>query len=352
MRAIRHTLVAVGLAGLLAPTLATAQQVTPAQLLKFGPVQKDLPVEYDVPATADEIAACKAETKSATPDQGFAYILRDAQGRLLRRFAAVDGKKRLNQWSYFKDGFEVYRDRDLDGDGYADECRWLNAGGTRIASLKSNKIVGWKRISAEEASKVLVQALVSQNANLLATVLATPEELASLGVPQDEIDKLAKPQANLAGSLEAMRKGLLGWDAQTVWQRFDGTMPHVIPADVGLKADLILYENAFIFAGPATGQGDPTKTAYLQVPELLKIGETWKFASLPKAVNPTEPVTASADGGLRRRYTGTRRAAAPNRPPPTPSWTRPSRSWPNTTRRGHRDRTRRSRIWPPSITIG
>ena len=34
-------------------------------------------------------------------------------------------------------------------------------GGTRVAVVKGGKIAGWKRLSAEEASKVLVQALVA-----------------------------------------------------------------------------------------------------------------------------------------------------------------------------------------------
>ena len=90
------------------------------------------------------------------------YALRDGQGKLLRRFIITDGGKYLNQWSYYQDGFEVYRENDLDGDRTLDECRWLNAGGTRVAVIKSGKIAGWKRISAEEASKVLVQAFVGE----------------------------------------------------------------------------------------------------------------------------------------------------------------------------------------------
>ena len=85
-----------------------------------------------------------------------------ARGRLLRRFVIAHGSRRLDQWSYYQDGFEVYREEDLDGDRSLDECRWLNAGGTRIARVEKGKIKGWKQISAEEASKVLVQALVSR----------------------------------------------------------------------------------------------------------------------------------------------------------------------------------------------
>ena len=77
-------------------------------------------------------------------------------------------------------------------------------------------------------------------------------------------------------------------------------MPHLIPADAatGLTQDLILYENAVIFAGPANGQAHPGKVAFLQVPEMIKVGETWKFVELPRAVDPEKPVMA-AEGGIR-----------------------------------------------------
>src|SRR5690606_9084815 len=99
----------------------------------------------------------------------------------------------------------------------------------------------------------------------------------------------------------ALRKSLLGsgWDGATVWSRFDGTLPHVIPADVGVKEDLVLYENAFVFAAPPGDQGDPMAMAYLQAGDVVKIGDTWKFVSLPQAINPSEPATIVADAGIR-----------------------------------------------------
>ena len=94
----------------------------------------------------------------------------------------------MDQWSYYQDGFEVYREIDLDGDrspgrGAVDERR-RHAG----RAVKKGKIVGWKQISAEEASKVfvqgLVQALAGGDLSLLETVMATPEELTAAGLPR------------------------------------------------------------------------------------------------------------------------------------------------------------------------
>src|SRR4029077_10037646 len=102
-----------------------------------------------------------------------------------------DGNGKMDQWSYYQDGFEVYRENDLDGDRSLDESRWLNAGGTRVAVVEGGKVATWKQISAEEASKVLVQALVGGDLGLLETVMATPAELAAAGVPKDVVQKVA-----------------------------------------------------------------------------------------------------------------------------------------------------------------
>jgi thiol-disulfide isomerase/thioredoxin len=298
MRALRTSLALAGLLGL-APSLAFGQV---KKLLEFQPVVQRATVDYDRPSDPAAIEACKSEVTTKPPG----YVLRDGQGRLLRRFVDSDRNGTLDQWSYFQDGFEVYREVDTDGDKAVDEARWMNSGGTRVAMVKtvgkrSNVIVGWKRISAEEASKVLVQAIVARDLELLETVMATPEDLASLGVPAAEVERVKAAAGSRAAAVDALTKGLAGWDKSTTWLQFNAPMPHLIPVDAaaGLKDDLTLYENAVILAGNGKdGQGD--KTAFLQSTELVKVGNTWKFVDLPRAINPANqtPVVA-VEGGLR-----------------------------------------------------
>ena len=38
----------------------------------------------------------------------------------------------MDQWSYYQDGFEVYRDVDYNDDRKIDESRWLNTAGTGL----------------------------------------------------------------------------------------------------------------------------------------------------------------------------------------------------------------------------
>jgi peroxiredoxin len=287
----------------LASAHALGQGYPPAALLKLAPVVEGGPTEYDTPTDPAAIAACKVE--SLRDPSG--YLLRDGQGKILRRFVDNNGRKQLNQYSYYQDGFEIYREVDLDGKPDADkkatidEARWMNAGGTRIAVVANNRIQSWKRISAEEASKVMVQALATGNVGLLSTVMATPEELASLGVPATEVERLKGAAEKRRDAMATLTNALVGWDKKTIWLRFDASLPHSIPVD-SLPAgpgDLLLYENAVIFAGPPGGAA-AEKTAFLQASELVKIGDTWKFVDLPRAINPasTAPLIA-AEGGIR-----------------------------------------------------
>lgn len=301
MRALRtSTALAVLLA--MAASVAHAQAPSVDQLLKYAPTQKG--VEYEIPADAATIAACKVEMVKNADDKTIGYALKDGQGKLLRKFINTDDNPKLDQWSYYADGFEVYRELDLDGDMRIDEIRWLNAGGTRTAIIKGGRVAGWKRISAEEASKVLVMALNAGDVELLETVMASAGELGGLGLPRALVDQAAAGAGQRKEQMQAIAKKLTGWNAQTVWHQFQGGggMPHLIPADsaAGLKSDVALYENSVIFAGPASGQAAPDKVAYLQVPEMVLVGETWKFVSLPNVIEPGAPVTIPvADSGIR-----------------------------------------------------
>ena len=302
MRALRTTLVLAWIAGF-APALTLAADITVDQMLRFAPSLKG--VDYEIPNDPATITACKVETLLDAKGATLGWALRDGQGKVLRRFVTLRGGPKLDQWSYFQDGFEVYREVDLNDDQRLDEARWLNAAGTRVAKVvplsspdRKAKIAAWTRISAEEASKVFVQSLVSGDSELLETVMATPAELDSLGVPKPEIDRVAAAEKNRVAAVKALRSGLVGWDAETVWLGLNATLPHLIPSDAGIKEDLILLENATIFAGAANGTGSG-KTAFLQVGETVKVGDTWKFVDLPRVVDPKSGMIAAFDGGVR-----------------------------------------------------
>ena len=296
MRGLRYSLTVLTLLGLM-PSPAQAQNngVTPSALLKLRPTIQG--IEYDTPAEQAAINACKYEKVLDAQNKPIGHALRDGQGKLLRRFVAVRADH-LDRWSYYQDGFEVYREDDFNGDRSLDECRWLNAGGTRIAKVEKGKITAWKQISAEETSKVLVQALVSGDLALLDTVMATPEELAAAGVSKEIVAKVAEIAAKRSEQVAELRKKLIGWTEQTVWNRFDGTFPHVIPAEPasGVERDLTLYENAMVIPGTTAANQNPAKIAFLQIPDMIQLGTTWKFVELPRAIDPEKPIVTVASG--------------------------------------------------------
>ena len=271
-----------------------------AQLQKMLAIKPTLGlgVEYETPAGQAAIDACKIETVT-DQGRGVGYLLRDGQMKVLRKFLITNGGDKLNQWSYYQDGFEVYRESDLDGDQRLDECRWMNSAGSRIGIVQGGKVVGWKRLSAEEASKVLVQAVAAGEASLVDSVVATADELAAAGLPKDVVAKVAGDPAKRPEQVAALAAALKAGGEKAAWNKFDGTLPHALPADAasGLSKDVVLYENAMIFVSPPTpAGGQPAKLTMLQVPEMVQLGDVWKFVDLPRVVDPDKPVVASAAG--------------------------------------------------------
>lgn len=311
MRVLRASLTLAAAAALgIAPGSVMAQQAKPYDYLSrntpvFRGVEHDLPmaqVKGNDPAVKAAVDACKLEVASE------GYTVRDGQGKILRRFLDANPAKtqrgeekapgrHLDQWSYYQDGFEVYREIDKDEDGSLDEVRWMNSGGTRIAQVKpveggGVRVVAWTRISPEEASKVLVQAIVSGDSALMESVLATPEELQSIGAPEKTTARVTEAKAARAKNLKEIHAVLkaTGWSGTTAWSRFDGAMPRVIPAEAvpGMKNEVMLYENVVIF-GDTGNPASNAKIAYLSAPEIVKVGDAWKFLDLPHAIDPVKP---------------------------------------------------------------
>jgi hypothetical protein len=139
---------------------ALAAESTAEQALELQPVQAD--VEYDIPA-ADAIKKCKIE---AERELGSGWVVRDENGRLLRRFLDTNGDNKLDQWSYFLDGIESYRDLDANFNGNADQYRWLGTTGIRwgLDTDEDGKIDSWKMISPEEVTAEVVAALRDKDA--------------------------------------------------------------------------------------------------------------------------------------------------------------------------------------------
>ena len=116
-----HTVCSLALSLLIGGTLQAAPAAAPAKagptaaqiLAGYQPVQKD--VQIDRPEAA-EIAKCTISRIGKT-----GYIVRDGSGQMLRNFRDTNGDNIVDQWSYYKDGVEVYRDIDSNFNRKADQ---------------------------------------------------------------------------------------------------------------------------------------------------------------------------------------------------------------------------------------
>jgi hypothetical protein len=115
-------------------------------------------VDYDIP---DAAAAKQATLSMEKTDSMTAWVVRSADGTLLRRFADTNGDRVVDHWSYYRDGLEVYRDIDADHNAKPDQARWLGAAGSRwgIDTDGDERLDRWKQLSAEEATAEIVAAL-------------------------------------------------------------------------------------------------------------------------------------------------------------------------------------------------
>ena len=158
---IRRTggLATLMLAALSGRTLQAAP--TAADALKLTPIQKD--VDYQTPPQ-EQFDKCTIKAEKAGGQTG--WVIRDKAGQVLRRFVDTNADNVVDQWSYYLDGAEVYRDIDADFNGKPDQCRWFNAAGIRwgLDTNEDGKIDRWKEISAEEASDELVRAIAEKDA--------------------------------------------------------------------------------------------------------------------------------------------------------------------------------------------
>ena len=260
--------------------------------LKIRPMQKG--VEYDEP-TADEFAQCEFKQYDKS-----GYVVLGPQKNILRLFLDSTGSGRVNQWSYFRNGVEVYRDVDSDGNGKADQYRWLNSAGTRwgIDTNEDGVIDSWKMISAEEVSREVLEALASNDVGRFLRVALNVEDLKNLGLGEIRNDTIAKKIAALqAGFAEAVKE--TGFNGKAMeWYQFAGGTPGLVPAgDKENKQDIVVYENT------TTMVGDGAETKQLAIGTLVKIGDgNWRTIDVPKLYDENSPMYTfilPADGGSR-----------------------------------------------------
>jgi len=264
------------LSTVLLPGWALAANPSAEQALKLVPVQAG--VDYDRPGEA-ETAKCKMTPKKI--DGYVGWIVESPNGAILRRFVDSNGDNVVDQWSYYKDGLEVYRDIDTNHNGKADQYRWFHTGGSRwgIDHNEDGVIDEWKAISAEEVTAEIVAAIAARDPDRFARLVLTAEELASLGLGKERADDVAKKATRATTEFKTMttRQKALANDA--AWVQFSAGLPGVVPAGTDQSTkDVRVYENVTAIA--ETGG----QHRQVQIGTLVQVGDRWRVIDLPQVL--------------------------------------------------------------------
>lgn len=275
LRSFRRWTFLVGAAAPLAFWGVAQAQPSAADALRLMPVQQG--IAFDTPDKAD-ISKCKVEVETVGGITG--WVVRDAGGQLLRRFLDTNGDNKVDQWCYFANGIEIYRDIDANFNNKADQYRWLGTAGLRhgVDENEDGRIDSWKAISPEEVTEELVIALRNADSARFQRLLLTADELQSLGLGttrQDDIKTKIAAAAEKFAEI-ARKQTLIGKDAE--WISFGASKPGVVTAGSdGATKDLVVYDNV-----TAIVQNGKEKTSQLIVGTLVRTGDKWRLIDLPK----------------------------------------------------------------------
>jgi thiol-disulfide isomerase/thioredoxin len=266
---------------------AMAARTTVADALKLTPIQND--VAYDRPSDT-EAPNCKLTAEKTTSANG--WVVRGPAGQLLRRFLDTNGDNKVDQWCYYHNGVEVYRDIDANFNEKADQYRWLGTAGMRwgLDENEDGVIDTWKSISAEEVTAELVASLRDRDAQRFRRLLLSASELKTLGLSEAKQNELLqKIQAAPARFTQLARtQQLIG--PKSEWIQFGGSRPGRVPAGAeGFGRDLVVYENVMAMFETEDKPGQ------LSVGSLVQIEDTWRLIDVP--VMPSQGQASVAAGG-------------------------------------------------------
>jgi len=246
----------------------TAEELNEIRAALVSPSQKGVDVDT---LTEQEMHSATLERDSRS------YILKNSAGQTIRTLFDTDNDGQLDQWGFFKDGVEVYRDLDTDGDKMADQMRWFNSGGTRwgVDTDKDGVVDYWKVISPEEVSEEIVQALASRDLNRFLRVALTADDIRALQCGPEITQKLeAVVQQHQQAFQQAVQT--ISLSAGAKWAQFSALKPATIPAGTfGNTKDTTIYYDAI------TSVNDGEKPVYIQLGSLIRFDDVWKVVDAP-----------------------------------------------------------------------
>ena len=205
---------------------------TVAQMLSFRPKQEG--IVYTLP-TSQEQDSCKVELDKARTGRGSGWLLKDAKGNILRRYFDTNGDNRIDVWSYYLNGIEVYRETDTNFNEKADQYRWLNAGGTKwgLDLNEDGRIDTWKQISAEEVSQEILQAVAKKDFSRLQALMLSDSDLKALDLTAGERAQVRETMRKASTRFQVAAAKLSSVADKVRWIYLETDTPQCVPAETG-----------------------------------------------------------------------------------------------------------------------
>jgi thiol-disulfide isomerase/thioredoxin len=254
--------------------VASGAHPTAQQALQLKPVQDNLSFDQ---LSAEEVEKCRVEPIRGRGMSG--WTVYGPSSQMLRRFVDSNGDDRIDQWCYYENGIETYRDIDSDFNGKAEQYRWLGTAGSRwgLDPDEDGCIDSWKSISPEEVTAEVIASIRDRDSQRFQRVLLNEKELSALGLGSDQAKELLAriKKATTGFSAFVASQDLLEKDSE--WVHFGATRPGVVPGGTaGSTKDLLLYDHA---AAIVETKG---KHEQVVIGTLVRFHEGWRVIDLPR----------------------------------------------------------------------
>ena len=267
--------------------LASAPAIGQSKVEKSFNIKPKQPgVDCDRPDAAAR-NLCKVE--SASEKFGYpGFVVFDNTERILRLFLDRNKDGKLDQWSYYKDGIEVYRDSDNDFDEKLDEFRWLGSAGMRkgIDANEDGEIDRWEVISVEEVAQEAFYAIQNRDNVRFGRLLISNEEFRSLGLTGKVGKEFAKRVDAARKGFSSMARGQNQIGRSTSFVYSGTGQPGAAAANKrdGLTKDIVCYDHASVVFKNGETVGN------LALGTIVQVNGTWRLMELPEIVDPQKAI--------------------------------------------------------------
>ena len=274
------------LATVITASTAFAQNEQVDKSLGIKPDQSG--VDYDQPDAAAR-KTCKVE--SASEKFGVpGWVVIDNTERILRLFLDRNKDRKLDQWSYYKDGIEVYRDSDNDYDGKLDEFRWLGSAGMRkgVDANEDGEIDRWDTISVQEVASEAFNAIKNQDNARFGRLLVSDAEFKTLGLSGKVGTDVSKRIQDARKGFSQMVRGQNQIGKSTKFVYSSVGQPGVSAASKrdGITKDIVCYDHASVVYKNGENVGN------VALGTIVQVNGTWRLIELPEIVDPKKAIVS------------------------------------------------------------